>query len=283
CVCFSYFKRRVVVEHSVPLLDRSEALSALNEAWQRACAGQSVLTLITGGPGIGKTTLLQEWVDGLGPRVHIKVDFSGNLGATTSTLIEAFQVVLKEFAEDSSRWKKDLLASLGREGSGIREVFPNFAGNSWFQPIAMLLDGEQLSRRFLQLLKSLILVWSRCYGTILFTVENWHLADLPLRGLLLQLSQDQIPMLCIATSRESLTEREVTGRWSLDRIALAPFSSEEVRLWIGQLFPSESAQRLEFYGELCEHAKGNPLHLHEILRAISHQQASEMVRVSLDS
>ncbi len=271
------------MQKSVPLLDRSEELSRLDRAWEAANSKQAVLVFISGGPGSGKTTILNEWVERTQPAVHIKVDFSGNLGATTSTLIEAFQLVLKEFAEDSLQWKKDLLASLGREGSGIREVFPNFAGNSWFQPIAMLLDGEQLNRRFLQLLKSLILVWSRCYGTILFTVENLHLADLPLRGLLLQLSQDKIPMLCIATSRESLTECELAGKWLLDRIALAPFSSEEVRLWIGQLFPSESAQRLEFYGELCEHAKGNPLHLHEILRAISHQQASEMVRVSLDT
>jgi signal transduction histidine kinase len=266
-----------------PLLDRSEELSRLDRAWDTANSNQAVLVFVSGGAGIGKTTFLDEWVARSHPNVRLTMDFAGNYGATTSALIESFQAVLDELVQDHVRWKEDLLEGLGREGSGIREVFPGFAGNTWFQPAAMLLDGEQLNRRFLQLLKSLLSVWSRCYGTVLITVENWHLAEAPLQGLLLQLSQDQIPLLCVATSREPLIRREAAQKWHVIEIALAAFSHGEVRKWIAGLFPDENTPRREFLTELCEHARGNPLHLQEILRVESRQQTSEMVRVSLES
>ena len=145
----------------------------------------------------------------------------------------------------------------------------------------MLLDGEQLNRRFLQLLRSLIHVWSQSYGTILLTVENWHLAEEPLRQLLLQLSQSGL--LCLATSRQALVERESASVSMPDQLPLAPFPSEEVQRWIRRLFPTESDQRHTFYAELFEHAQGNPLYLQEIRRMIVLGQASEMVLVSLDS
>ena len=271
------------MQQSLPLLDRGSELSRLDRAWETACSKKPALSFISGGPGIGKTTLLNEWVKRVRPVIHIEVDFSGNLGATTSALIEAFWAVLKAFARDNVRWKDDLLANLGREGSGIREIFPGFHGNSWFQPVAMLLDGEQLNRRFLHLLKSLVLAWSRCYGAVLFTVENWHLADKPLQGLLLQLSQDHVPLLCIATSRQPPVGRWAENGWLFDTIELSPFSSVEVRRWIAELNPSEKSQIVDFYAELCDHAKGNPLYLQEILRSVSHAEASEIVRGSLDS
>jgi signal transduction histidine kinase len=265
------------------LLDRGEELSRLDGAWEAASLDRAVLAFVSGAAGIGKTALLNEWTNRCNPAVHLRADFSGNYGATTSALIESFQTFLEEHVEDHLRWKADLLEGLGRDGSGIREIFPRFAGNTWFQPAAMLLDGEQLNRRFLQLLRSLLSAWSRCYGQILITVENWYLADAPLQGLLLQLSQDQVPLLCITTSRNPLTPRDAMQKWHVIEISLAAFSSGEVRKWIDKLFPDESIPRREFLGELCEHARGNPLHLHEILRVESHPQAGEMVRVSLDS
>jgi signal transduction histidine kinase len=271
------------MDPSTPLLDRTNELSRLDRAWEKARSRQPVFVFVSGGAGVGKTTLVNGWVGQCRPTVHLKIDFSGNYGATTSALVEAFQTIMERLAGDSPRWKSDLVLSLGRDGSGIREVFPGFPGNSWFTPSAVLLDGEQLSRRFLHLLKSLLDAWSRCYGTILLTVENWHLADGNIQHLVLNCFQAHLALLCIATSRQAGGAENVPKEWSMTEIALAPFPQAEVRRWIARLFKSETNQRLAFLSDLCEHANGNPLHLKEILSVASEPHGSEVVAVPIDA
>ncbi|WP_084150727.1 ATP-binding protein [Azohydromonas australica] len=43
----------------LPLVGRGEALASLQAGWQRALAGRRQLVWLTGGAGIGKTTLIE--------------------------------------------------------------------------------------------------------------------------------------------------------------------------------------------------------------------------------
>jgi DNA-binding winged helix-turn-helix (wHTH) protein/tetratricopeptide (TPR) repeat protein len=48
------------------LIGRSDAISRLQRAWQRACDGQRALVWLAGEPGIGKTALIEHFVASLG-------------------------------------------------------------------------------------------------------------------------------------------------------------------------------------------------------------------------
>lgn len=50
---------------SAPFIGRADALAKLRQAWVLACGGQRSLIWIAGEPGIGKTTLIEQFVDSL--------------------------------------------------------------------------------------------------------------------------------------------------------------------------------------------------------------------------
>jgi signal transduction histidine kinase len=285
------------MDNAVPFLDRTDEIAVLDRGWKEASSNRGVLSFTAGGAGLGKSTLLRFWVGQLRPLVHVSIEFSGNLGAATSTVIEAFQEVISQLSRDMGSWKEPLMVLLGRDGSGISEVFPRNPWSGWFQPTAALLDKQQLDRRFLLLLKALLRVWSDFYGPVLMTVDDWHLADGALQQLLLQLWQPGVALCCVATSRltveklplvsplrgqsEGSPEQPVT--WILQRLELKPFSESEVRAWIDSVFSSESIPRREFYTSLFAHAQGNPLYLQEIRRLIMQEKIPEKALGPLDS
>ena len=49
-----------------PFIGRAEALSRLRSAWDTACGGRRAVVWVAGEPGIGKTTLIEQFVAGLG-------------------------------------------------------------------------------------------------------------------------------------------------------------------------------------------------------------------------
>lgn len=49
-----------------PFIGRAEALSRLRSAWDTACGGRRAVVWVAGEPGIGKTTLIEHFVAGLG-------------------------------------------------------------------------------------------------------------------------------------------------------------------------------------------------------------------------
>jgi signal transduction histidine kinase len=276
------------MEKVVPFLDRSSEIDVLHRGWREASSNRGVLTFATGGAGFGKSTLLKSWAGQLRPRVHVSIEFSSNLGATTSTVIDAFQSVIENLAPDIDRWKDPLRGILGRDGSGIGEIFPRFPWSTWFQPTAALFDKQQLDRRFLILLKALLKVWSSFYGPLLVTVDDWHLADDALQQLLLQLWQPEVGLCCVAASRLApqnlpLVFQERPLDWVLHALELKPFTDAEVRSWVDRLFSAESTGRREFYADLCTHARGNPLYLQEIRRLIAQDKVDEKALKSLDS
>jgi DNA-binding CsgD family transcriptional regulator/tetratricopeptide (TPR) repeat protein len=55
----------------VELLERDEALAALAEGYQAAARGEGKAVFVTGEPGIGKTSLVARFVQGLGPGARV--------------------------------------------------------------------------------------------------------------------------------------------------------------------------------------------------------------------
>ena len=51
---------------SPSFIGRADAFSQLHEAWDQACSGQRAVVWVAGEPGIGKTTLIEHFVKGLG-------------------------------------------------------------------------------------------------------------------------------------------------------------------------------------------------------------------------
>jgi DNA-binding winged helix-turn-helix (wHTH) protein/tetratricopeptide (TPR) repeat protein len=79
---------------SPAFIGRQPALARLRSAWDRACAGKRTVAWVTGEPGIGKTTLIEHFVAGLGDITCIRgqcvEQYSGG---------ESFLPVLEALAE----------------------------------------------------------------------------------------------------------------------------------------------------------------------------------------
>nr|WP_218584789.1 AAA family ATPase [Pseudomonas sp. KD5] len=56
----------VVAYPSTPFIGRTDKLSRLQRAWERACGGQRAVVWLAGEPGIGKTTLIEHFLASLG-------------------------------------------------------------------------------------------------------------------------------------------------------------------------------------------------------------------------
>jgi DNA-binding winged helix-turn-helix (wHTH) protein/Tfp pilus assembly protein PilF len=52
--------------HDPSFIGREEPLSRLHATWQRACSGKRTIVWVAGDPGIGKTTLIEHFVAGIG-------------------------------------------------------------------------------------------------------------------------------------------------------------------------------------------------------------------------
>jgi class 3 adenylate cyclase/predicted ATPase len=69
-----------------PLLGRDEEIEILERRWQRACAGEGQVVLISGEPGIGKSRIVSELQDRIGPQTHTGLRYQCSPYYTNSAL-----------------------------------------------------------------------------------------------------------------------------------------------------------------------------------------------------
>ncbi len=126
-------KKDISEKFSIPekLYGREKEIEALLAAFERVCNGKNEVMLINGEPGIGKSTLINEFHKLI---IHQKCYFiSGKYDQFTknipySGIITAFQglikILLVEGEEKIQAWKNKILEALGNNGKLITDVIP---------------------------------------------------------------------------------------------------------------------------------------------------------------
>ncbi|HSB89737.1 MAG TPA: protein kinase [Anaerolineales bacterium] len=256
------------------LIGRRSELDRLRQLWSSALAGQSVLALLSGEPGVGKTRLARELI--ATARLSGATVLSGGcyeLEATTPYLpfIEAIQVWVGEETPERLQTVVDTGApEVVRMAPEAEEKLGHPAARPPLTP----------SEERLRLFDSLARTFQRMAvpnGLLIF-LDDLHWADSGtlqlLHYLLRHLRQDRV--LILAAYREVELDRshplaEAIVEWNRERrpvrLALGRLSQDESASMLASLFQAETVSP-EFVEAIQRETEGNPFFIEEVVKAL---------------
>ncbi|HET9577215.1 MAG TPA: AAA family ATPase [Usitatibacter sp.] len=249
-------------------IGRADALSRLESAWDRACAGQRAIVWIAGEAGIGKTTLINRFVSSLGdascargqcvaqygagePYMPV-LEALGRLCRTDPTLVTLLRAVAPTWLL-SLPWllAADERAALHRELVGVG-------------PERMLREMGELLERY------------TAERPLLLVTEDLHWSDRATTHLLDYLARrnDSSRFMWLASFRLSeavalehplgALRRELRLHELCEEIVLDPFSESEIEQFVAQRAPSIAPDE-GLVRALHERTDGVPLFVAQIL------------------
>ncbi|MGW2251111.1 adenylate/guanylate cyclase domain-containing protein [Kitasatospora sp. NPDC001660] len=227
----------------VPLVGRTRELARLDSALARVAGGEGAeLLVVHGEAGIGKTRLVREWVERTGQRTaRCGTGRCRSYGerSTLAPLAEAVRALLDEPGADAPAESLARLDDATAAGLGTEQACARLAailrGRTVERPAVLVLDDCQ---------------WA---GPALLDAAERLVAALgPAPVLLLCLARPELP----------------ASRPELPDLALGGLSWDESALLAAQL-TELTAHQDTVPTRLLERAEGNPLHLEELLAALT--------------
>jgi len=257
-------------------IGREAELVAIRARWQEALNGQSQAVLIRGEPGIGKSRIIEQFLERIDESDPDILNANCNPFAVDTPYFPLVEMLRHRLAinQFSTEQTLQLLAArLDNLGLTQDEALPLIA-RFLFQDIDLQaspqLDGLSLARQRKRTHELLIqvLIGLASDGPLLLVVEDLHWADASTIEFLDQLfsSMDGAPILVILTAR-----LEFTSPWkkqaNCSEIPLENLVTSQARgiirnLASGKALPSEVVR------QICQRAEGNPLFLEEITLSV---------------
>lgn len=253
------------------LIGRERELERLEQAWADACADGPRVVFVAGEPGIGKTSLIQEFLRRIGAP-----DTAGRRSLWSAT----GQCVERHGAHEAYMPLLEAIASLasGPHADSVREHLRRFAPN-WLLQLPWLIEPElappaaptvpgfgeaRMLREALQFFQSL----GEQRPTVL-VLEDLHWADPETIDFLAAAHRRQqpIPLLLVCTYRltEARLHRHPIVKVADDAratgsvfLSLENFSASEIRAYLEQRFPGRTLDR-GLASVIEDHSGGNPL------------------------
>jgi class 3 adenylate cyclase len=245
----------------LPFVGRRAELDLLRAAHRRAAAGRSVLALVLGPPGQGKTRLVDEFVGGLEPEARVlraRCRPAGELGAQTP-----FQALLAA-GQTAPSWDElaARVSALFGDPSERRRILAALAHSGGIRPSDDLAALSAAERR-----DEVTNGWRRYLAALgrerplVMSVDDLHWAEAEFVSLLDRLTLGAFaPLLVIATARPELTEQ----------VGLRP-GGDRFFVELDGLDPGEASLLARHAGARGEadvgRAEGNPLFIIELARA----------------
>jgi DNA-binding winged helix-turn-helix (wHTH) protein len=247
---------------ALSFIGRADALGRLKAAWDLACTGKRMVVWVAGDPGIGKTTLIDHFVSGLGGIASARgqcveqhgagepylpvLEALGELGRSDSTVAPLLRAVAPAWllqlpwlstAEERDALRRELAGvSADRMLREVGEFFDRYTGE---RPLLLVTEDLHWSdQATIQLVNHV----ARRRGNARFMwLANFRLAEIvahdhPLKALRNEL---RLHGLC-------------------EEIVLDPFSEEEVADYVAQRAPSFATDEA-FVRALHERTDGLPL------------------------
>ena len=196
--CLKRFESGKTVEpfplarHDVPdrfqipqkLYGREKEINTLLAAFHRVSRGGKEMMLVTGRPGIGKTSLINEIYkthhQAKGYFISGKFDqFQRNV--PYSAVVNAFQSLVRQLLSESeakfSAWREELLAALGPNGQVIMDVIPEVALIIGPQPEVPRLEPVETRNRFEYVFKNFIHAFCRPEHPLVVFIDDLQWID----------------------------------------------------------------------------------------------------------
>lgn len=273
------------VEHTVRAANavgRTRDLAAIIERWQRATRGDGGFVILSGEPGIGKTTLVQLFTRSIvgdnsalaaigrcSERLGVGEAYLPFLEAMTALAESSHGAIVRSIVKTKApTWYIQLFPTLLTDSS-IEQLRRDLIGGS----------QERMRRELVDALEKISHSYSLC-----LVLEDLHWSDLATMELLAYLSKRiaGVRLLVIGTYRlsEVLVDRhplkpillEMTSRGVSHEVSLGFLSEDDVRAYIGLEFP-EHRFPSDFSSWIHRKTEGNPLFMVDLLRHLVEQQA----------
>jgi len=241
----------------LPFVGRAGELELLRVAYGRAQRGRSVLALVSGPPGQGKTRLVREFVASLGPieLAQARCRPGGEVGA----LAPVRELLLGTRADDELDEVVAEAVDERAERARVAEVLAHSAGlrtSALLTALGADERNDEIANAWTRYLRGLA-----ARGTVVLWIEDVHWAAPDVVRLVDRISRSGVPVLAIATARPEFAEAAGI-RPSGDRffIELEGLDDSEAR---------ELARHAGSADRPVERAGGNPLFIVELARGTS--------------
>ncbi|MBV9122771.1 MAG: protein kinase, partial [Planctomycetes bacterium] len=255
---------------------RAAELSQLRQGWQSAAGGQGLVLCVTGEAGLGKTTLVEDFLAELaerGPLASVgRGRCSERLAGTEAYLpiVEALEDLLRGDGSERAARLLKLLAP-----TWYVHVAPQAAADASLERLrkeAQTSSQERLKRELLAFVQEL----TRLRPLLLF-LDDLHWADMSTVDLLAYLGQRcaGLRLLVLLTYRPTElrrgphpflpVQRELQGRGVCREIALSFLERADIDRYLALTFPGH-AFPAELVALLHARTGGNPLFLCDLVR-----------------
>jgi predicted ATPase/signal transduction histidine kinase len=279
--------RSDVLEVPQKLYGRTHAVEALLSAFDRAAAGSREVVLVSGAPGVGKTSLVHEIVQPIAERrgelLEGKCD-PLRLGGPYAALGDAFgrflRWVLTQPAATVGLWRARLESALGTASAVLVEVLPEIEALLGPQAPLPAIAGAEAENRFDLAFRGLVEVVATRDHPIALFLDDLQWADMPTLRLLERIltNADGGNLLVIGAYRDGEVDRAHPLNLTLDSlralgtapsaIVLRGLDAFDVRTLLGETL-GHGGEEVDALASVCStKTGGNPFFLRRFLEAL---------------
>lgn len=278
------------------LYGRDDEVRVLHDALARVRSAKPELLLVTGGPGVGKTTLVHEMhravARGGGRFVSGSFDLQQRgapFGAVAGAFADLVRQLLAESPAALAEWRGKLQAALGGQAAVLVDLVPGIERIVGPQPAPPVLRPTESQNRFRMALQGFVRVFCSPSAPLVVFIDDLHGADVATLGLLRTLLADPTGtnLLVIGAYRDgelsadhplrSLAAQVRKDGGAVRELPLAPLDRAGVRALLADVVgehPGDPPERLDaLTARVFDKTHGNPFFIAQFLVAL-HQRGA---------
>lgn len=230
---------RPVFKIPATLRGREKELDFLKKCYDRVSAGDSSVVMVTGAPGVGKTTLLREigdyvrnrggiFLTGKFDRQQQNVPLSASKAAVTSLA----RWLLTRDSQELAGWRQKILAAVSPNGRILTELIPELELIIGQQPPVCELPPWEANLRFALVLEKFASLFLRPEHPVVFCLDDMQWSDKETleHGLAFLLSKQRQYCMSLGTYRDNEVDQDHPLTDYLEKIQRTSLPLEQLRL-----------------------------------------------------
>jgi serine/threonine protein kinase len=267
----------------LPFVGREKQLRILRKGYRSMERGESSVAFVGGASGMGKTALVEHFLDRIQRRHRNTVVLTGRCYERESVPYKALDSLVDSLSRHLSRLKRsEVEALLPRDVMTLARLFPVLRGLRAIadskRRVTQISDSRELRRRAFRALRNLLARLAEHNPVVLF-IDDLQWGDVDSAALLVELLRppDEPALMLICTYRQedvdtsrslqtllSLRSGEEYEIQTLD-VAVDPFTSEESSDLAHTLLERFSPGMISRADELASEASGSPYFLEKLV------------------